>query len=174
MSVWPQELNLRPTAPRTAADRAPQGAALQPPLWRTMVLLAAIVVIGIVTGLLAASLFFSSTVQAAEPDDGSELPFPPTPSASVAGPTLQQSKHQRRVEASHLPKDAPNILIILLDDVGFGLPDTCGGPIHTPTLNPHTLIHHRTSEGITVLAVVDRDNCTTNAHPARDGVDRGG
>ena len=35
---------------------------------------------------------------------------------------------------SHLPKDAPNILIILLDDVGFGLPDTFGGPIHTPTL----------------------------------------
>ena len=44
------------------------------------------------------------------------------------------SKHQRRVEKSHLPKDAPNILIILLDDVGFGLPDTYGGPIHTPTL----------------------------------------
>ncbi len=42
---------------------------------------------------------------------------------------------QRRVEASHLPKDAPNILIVLLDDVGFGLPDTYGGPIHTPTLS---------------------------------------
>ena len=36
---------------------------------------------------------------------------------------------------NHLPKDAPNILIILLDDVGFGLPDTYGGPIHTPTLS---------------------------------------
>ena len=42
---------------------------------------------------------------------------------------------QRRVEKDHLPKDAPNILIILLDDVGFGLPDTYGGPIHTPTLS---------------------------------------
>ena len=31
-------------------------------------------------------------------------------------------------------KDAPSILIILLDDVGFGLADTYGGPIHTPTL----------------------------------------
>ena len=68
-------------------------------------------------------------------DDGSVLPFPPTPSASVAGETLQQSKHQRRVEPSHLPKDAPNILIILLDDVGFGLPDTFGGVVHTPTLS---------------------------------------
>ena len=44
------------------------------------------------------------------------------------------SKHKRRVEKSHLPKDAPNILIVLIDDVGFGLADTFGGPIHTPTL----------------------------------------
>jgi arylsulfatase A-like enzyme len=69
------------------------------------------------------------------PTDGSVLPFPPTPSASVATPRLQDSKHQRRVETSRLPKDAPNILIILLDDVGFGMPDTYGGPIHTPTLS---------------------------------------
>ena len=66
--------------------------------------------------------------------DGSVLPFPPTPSASTAGVTLQQSKHKRRVEKSRLPKDAPNILIVLLDDVGFGLPDTYGGVIRTPTL----------------------------------------
>jgi arylsulfatase len=70
----------------------------------------------------------------ATPGDGSVLPFPPAPSASVAGETLQESKHQRRVEKNHLPKDAPNILIILLDDVGFGLPDTLGGEVHTPTL----------------------------------------
>ncbi|SDX32316.1 arylsulfatase [Thiocapsa roseopersicina] len=69
------------------------------------------------------------------PSDGSVLPFPPTPSASIAAPTLQKSTHQRRVEQSHLPADAPNILIILLDDVGFGLADTYGGPIHTPTLS---------------------------------------
>ena len=69
------------------------------------------------------------------PGDGTVLPFPPTPSNSVAGPTLQASKHQRRVEKNHLPKGAPNILVILLDDVGFGLPDTYGGPIHTPTLS---------------------------------------
>jgi arylsulfatase A-like enzyme len=72
---------------------------------------------------------------AATPDDGSVLPFPPTPSASVAGPTLQESKHQRRIEPNRLPADAPNILIVLLDDVGFGLADTYGGPIHTPTLS---------------------------------------
>ena len=69
------------------------------------------------------------------PGDGTVLPFPPTPSASVAKPRLQDSTMTRRVEKGHLPKDAPNILIILVDDVGFGLPDTFGGPIHTPTLS---------------------------------------
>ena len=36
--------------------------------------------------------------------------------------------------AQHLPKDAPNILIVLLDDVGFGVSETFGGEVHTPTL----------------------------------------
>ena len=64
---------------------------------------------------------------------GSVLPFQPIPTASTAGPTLQESKHVRRAEPNHLPPDAPNILIVLLDDVGFGLPDTLGGEVHTPT-----------------------------------------
>ena len=72
--------------------------------------------------------------EAARPVDGSVLPFPPVPTASTAGPTLQESIHIRRAEPNHLRPDAPNILIILLDDVGFGLPDTFGGEIHTPTL----------------------------------------
>jgi arylsulfatase len=32
------------------------------------------------------------------------------------------------------PVDAPNILLILLDDVGFGHTSTFGGPVSTPTL----------------------------------------
>lgn len=63
------------------------------------------------------------------------LPFPPTPSASEAGPTLQESRHQKRTEQSHLPADAPNILVIMLDDAGFAQADTVGGAIHTPTLS---------------------------------------
>ena len=43
--------------------------------------------------------------------------------------------HRRREEQNHLPKDAPNILIILLDDVGFGQASTFGGEINTPTLS---------------------------------------
>ncbi len=71
----------------------------------------------------------------AQATDGSVLPFPPVPSASVAGPTLQESTHTRRAQPDHLPADAPNILIILLDDVGFGQAGTFGGDIQTPTLS---------------------------------------
>ncbi|ABE39746.1 sulfatase [Rhodopseudomonas palustris BisB5] len=67
--------------------------------------------------------------------DGSVLPFPGSPSASIAAPRLQDSKHVRRVEPSHLRKDAPNVLIILLDDVGFGQAATFGGEVNTPTLS---------------------------------------
>src|SRR5262249_58446546 len=33
------------------------------------------------------------------------------------------------------PKDAPNILLIMTDDVGFAAPSTFGGVIPTPTLD---------------------------------------
>ena len=66
-------------------------------------------------------------------DDGSILPFPPTPTASTAGYTLAESSHQRRVDPPRLPEDAPNILIVFLDDVGFGCSDVVGGEVHTPT-----------------------------------------
>jgi arylsulfatase len=63
------------------------------------------------------------------------LPFPPTPSASVAGRTMQDSVYKQRVEPRRLPKDAPNILIVLIDDVGPAQASTFGGLINTPTMD---------------------------------------
>jgi arylsulfatase A-like enzyme len=63
------------------------------------------------------------------------LPFPPTPSASTAGLTMQDSVYQKRVEPRRLAEGAPNILIILIDDVGPATPSTYGGEINTPTLD---------------------------------------
>lgn len=63
------------------------------------------------------------------------LPFPPTPSASKAGLTMQNSVHQKRATPPRLPAGAPNILIILIDDVGPGVASTYGGEINTPTLD---------------------------------------
>ena len=63
------------------------------------------------------------------------LPFPATPSASTPGLTIKDSTHQKRVAERRLPEDAPNILIILIDDVGPGTASTYGGEINTPTLS---------------------------------------
>ena len=38
-----------------------------------------------------------------------------------------------RLEPVRPPKEAPNVLIVLLDDVGFGASSAFGGPVHTPT-----------------------------------------
>ena len=74
-------------------------------------------------------------VAAEAPDDGSVLPFPPTPlTESVAKPRLQESTMKWSAEPQRLPADAPNILVILIDDVGFGVAETFGGEVHTPTL----------------------------------------
>ncbi len=66
------------------------------------------------------------------------LPFPSAPSASTAGRTMQESVYAQRVQPRHLPDDAPNIVIVLIDDAGPGLPSTFGGEVRTDTL---TRIH---------------------------------
>ncbi len=63
------------------------------------------------------------------------LPFPPAPSASTAGLTMADSVYKKRVEPKHLNEGVPNILIILMDDLGPGTPSTYGGEIRTPTLD---------------------------------------
>ena len=87
--------------------------------------------------LLILILLALTTAAVAEtPNNGSVLPFPPTPmSESVAKPRLQDSKMKWPEQPARLPDDAPNILIVLIDDVGFGVADTFGGEVHTPTLS---------------------------------------
>jgi arylsulfatase len=54
--------------------------------------------------------------------------------AGVAKPRLQDSTMKWPEAPQRLPADAPNVLIVMLDDVGFGIADTFGGEVHTPTL----------------------------------------
>ncbi len=63
------------------------------------------------------------------------LPFPSTPSGSIAGRTMQESVYQPREALRRLPPDAPNILIVLIDDAGPALPSTFGGEVNTPTMD---------------------------------------
>jgi arylsulfatase len=84
---------------------------------------------------LAASLAHPQVASADQASTGPTLPFPDTPSASTAAPSLKGSTHRWRAPAQHVGKDAPNVVVILLDDVGFGQASTYGGPINTPTLS---------------------------------------
>ena len=61
------------------------------------------------------------------------LPVPPAPFKGQIGLSAKDSKPDfpKPVEA---PKGSPNVVVVLLDDVGFGASSTFGGPISTPTL----------------------------------------
>ena len=61
------------------------------------------------------------------------LPIPKTVSPLITEPDVHKAKMPStlKVEA---PKNAPNVLVILIDDMGFGHPNAFGGPINMPTL----------------------------------------
>lgn len=110
---------------------------------------------------LSLTLMFSAVPLPAHsqsvPSDGSVLPFPSEPMKGVARPRLQDSTMQWPAAPERLPKDAPNILIVMLDDVGFGVSETFGGEVHTPTLS------RLASEGITFTGF----NTTSICSPTR-------
>src|SRR5664280_1044155 len=66
--------------------------------------------------------------------DGKQLPPPPPKFEGKIGRNTAQSTPYwpARVEP---PKGAPNILLIMTDDSGFGVPSTFGGVIPTPALD---------------------------------------
>ena len=66
--------------------------------------------------------------------DRTVLPRPPQPFEGVTKRTLEGSvaSYTQPVKA---PRDAPNILLVLIDDAGFGNPSTFGGPVATPTFD---------------------------------------
>jgi len=62
------------------------------------------------------------------------LPRPEPPFGGIIGRTVKDSVKDFPKEVT-APKGAPNILLILTDDVGFGAASTFGGPIPTPTFD---------------------------------------
>ena len=93
------------------------------------------------------------------------LPFPSPPMGGKVGPTLQESVHKWREAPSHLPADAPNILIVMLDDAGFGHPSSFGGGINTPTLS------RLAEEGISYNAFHTTAMCSPNRASLMTGRD---
>jgi arylsulfatase len=69
------------------------------------------------------------------PAHGDEvLPKPAAPFAGRIGAFGMQSQ-PAWPQPPHAPAKAPNVVLILLDDVGFGVSDAFGGPVPTPALD---------------------------------------
>ncbi len=114
--------------------------------WSTQALAGVGVVIGCLVGYVAAvgspsltALFENSpstprSQQKVERRNGTQLPKPDPKFKGKIRATYKDSKPDfpQSVQA---PKGAPNVLLILLDDVGFGMCSTFGGPVPTPHMD---------------------------------------
>src|SRR5262245_17206436 len=81
----------------------------------------------LILAMASLSLAFAPTAWTQE-----VLPKPEPPFAGKIARTAKESTPDfpKGIEA---PKGAPNVLLILTDDVGFGASSVFGGPIQTPT-----------------------------------------
>jgi arylsulfatase A-like enzyme len=103
---------------------------------------------GSVVGLLAAALF-SLVATTANAQETTGVPGSPTATTTIDGrylpPPTQSFKGEINLDAARSkpawparvvpPQGAPNILLIMTDDVGFAAPSTFGGVIPTPALD---------------------------------------
>ncbi len=78
--------------------------------------------------------FASSSFAQAVGPDRSALPIPDPAFKGKIGKTYKDSKADfpQPIKA---PSGAPNVVLILLDDLGFGQPSTFGGPVPTPNMD---------------------------------------
>jgi arylsulfatase A-like enzyme len=83
---------------------------------------------------LAATLLFLLALGGSQVILAQDLPIPRPTFKGQIGLTFKDSKPDfpKPVQA---PQGAPNVLLIILDDVGFGQAGTFGGPVPTPTLD---------------------------------------
>ena len=68
------------------------------------------------------------------PADGSHLPRPPASFTGVLAPTESGSTPMFPITVK-APDGAPNILLVMTDDVGFASVSTFGGSVPTPNLD---------------------------------------
>lgn len=66
--------------------------------------------------------------------DRARLPMPDPPFRGVIGRTFEDSESDWP-DPPKVPDGAPNVVLIVLDDVGFGQVSTFGGPVPTPALD---------------------------------------
>ena len=86
--------------------------------------------------LAVLSLLFAAGAHAqtkAPGPDRSVLPIPEPARKPITEMDARKAKAPARFEVK-APKGAPNVVIVLIDDIGFGHGSAFGGPIRMPTL----------------------------------------
>ncbi|HEY1861339.1 MAG TPA: sulfatase-like hydrolase/transferase, partial [Gemmataceae bacterium] len=86
----------------------------------------------LLTGAAALALLIASPLAHAQ--SSLSIPKPDPEFKGKIGETLKDSTASYPLPLK-APQGAPNVLVILLDDVGFGHTSTFGGPVPTPTLD---------------------------------------
>ena len=87
----------------------------------------------IIAGLVLA-VFCIISVQAQENINREILPIVPPEPAKYTELDARNATPPERFELQ-APKDAPNVVIFLIDDLGMGATTAFGGPIRTPTMD---------------------------------------
>src|SRR5262249_3212263 len=92
--------------------------------------------LGLAVGALAVAVSLNSCGSTSMSASASQevLPHPEPEFKGKIGRTAKESTPDFPKEVS-APEGAPNVLLILTDDVGFGASSTFGGPIPTPTFD---------------------------------------
>jgi len=76
-----------------------------------------------------------ATVASAQPQvDRTVLPIAEPKQPAITEIDVRKAKMPPRFEVK-APAKAPNVVIVLIDDMGFGVPGTFGGPVPMPTLD---------------------------------------
>src|SRR4029077_19764946 len=81
-------------------------------------------------GLTSASALGQST----DGLDRTVLPVPEPQPPTLTELDARNAKPPPRFEVK-APKEAPNVVVVLLDDIGFGQPSAFGGPCKMPTFD---------------------------------------
>ena len=67
--------------------------------------------------------------------DRTRLPIPDPNFGGTIGRTIDKSVPDWSINMTPRPPEgAPNVLVVLIDDAGFGNPSTFGGPVATPAM----------------------------------------
>lgn len=83
---------------------------------------------------LAVIAFSCGQKESSSSESENVLPYPDPEFKGKIGTTFEDSEEDYP-QPFHAPEGAPNVIVILLDDVGFGQPGVMGGPIPTPAMD---------------------------------------